>query len=295
MNFNNQTKFGSVTLRVVLVLVFFALISVITLSLSKKPSFAVTYFDGPNGAYKDSVPYSLDKEIEEIRTQSHPEKSRAPEPGTIFLVLSGIGGVIVRFAHKSFRKFKRACDYFLAILGLLIASPIIVLAAIFIKFDSPGPVIYRQNRVGRGGKIFKIYKLRTMRVDAEIKTGAVWAKKNDSRVTSVGRFLRNSHIDEIPQLFNVIEGDMSIVGPRPERPEMVRDLKKLIHDYEKRLQVDPGITGLAQVMHKYDENIFDVRKKIKYDLLYIRKMCWLVEMRIMAQTCLVVLTGKVAG
>ena len=131
-----------------------------------------------------------------------------------------------------------------------------------------------------------------MFLDAEKNTGAVWAQENDPRITPVGRILRKTHIDEIPQLLNVITGEMSIVGPRPERPEIVKDLKALIHDYENRLSVKPGITGLAQVKHKYDETIEDVKKKIKYDLLYIRKMCWLVEMRIIAQTFIVALTGK---
>ena len=131
-----------------------------------------------------------------------------------------------------------------------------------------------------------------MRVDAEKFTGAVWAKENDPRVTAVGKILRKSHIDEIPQLFNVLKGEMSIVGPRPERPEMVCTLKKMILDYEKRLVVKPGITGLAQAIHKYDETVEDVKKKIKYDLLYIRKMCLWTDLRILAQTCAVVVTGK---
>ena len=131
-----------------------------------------------------------------------------------------------------------------------------------------------------------------MRIDAEEETGAVWAKENDPRITSVGRLLRKTHIDEFPQLLNVLKGQMSIVGPRPERPEIVYDLKTVIRDYEKRLLVKPGITGLAQVWHKYDETIEDVKKKIKYDFLYIRRMCLLVDLRIMANTVVVVLTGR---
>lgn len=227
-----------------------------------------------------------------ITSQTNPQRSHAPEPSTLFLLSSGLLGMVIRFAQKSFIKFKRAMDYFLSIFGLTIASPLLLLTGIMIKLTSKGPIIYKQYRVGRNGRIFKIYKLRTMRVDAENKTGAVWAKANDPRITSLGRILRKCHIDELPQLFNVLKGEMSIVGPRPERPEMVRDLKELIHDYEKRLQVDPGITGLAQVRHKYDETIEDVKKKIKYDLVYIKKMCWIVEFRILAQTFIVALTGK---
>ena len=229
---------------------------------------------------------------EPILSVSAPTTAHAPEPSTLVLFLSGLGGMIFHFAQKSFEKFKRFSDVCLAILGLLIASPILLFTAILIKLDSEGPVIYRQKRVGKDRKIFRIYKLRSMRLDAEKGTGAVWAKKDDPRITSLGKVLRKTHIDEIPQLINVLRGEMSIVGPRPERPEMVVDFIGLIHDYDKRLLVKPGITGLAQVWHKYDETIDDVKKKIKYDLLYIRKMCLWMDLRIMANTCVVMLLGK---
>ena len=144
----------------------------------------------------------------------------------------------------------------------------------------------------KDGLVFNMYKLRTMKVDAEKDTGPVWAQENDPRITLVGRVLRKMHIDEIPQLINVIKGEMSIVGPRPERPVFVIDLARKIRDYNKRLQVKPGITGLAQVRHKYDETIEDVKKKIKLDLLYIREMCVMTDLRIIARTLLVVLIGK---
>jgi lipopolysaccharide/colanic/teichoic acid biosynthesis glycosyltransferase len=224
----------------------------------------------------------------------HPQHQRthAPEPGTLILLLSGLCGMIVRFAQRSFKQFKRLMDILLSCLGLTITLPLLGFCAALIKITSKGPVIYRQVRVGQNGELFSIYKLRSMCIDAEKDTGAMWARINDPRVTPIGKFLRKSHIDEIPQLINVIKGDMSIVGPRPERPEMVRDLKVLIRDYEKRLQVKPGITGLAQIYHKYDESITDVRKKIKYDLLYIKKMCWLLEIKTIAQTFIVAVTGK---
>ena len=131
-----------------------------------------------------------------------------------------------------------------------------------------------------------------MRIDAEKYTGPVWAKEDDPRLIKFGKIIRKIHIDELPQLFNVLIGDMSIVGPRPERPELVGKLKRAIPEYEKRLRVKPGITGLAQVWHKYDETIQDVKKKIKYDLLYIREMCLMVDLRILARTFFVVLIGR---
>jgi len=218
--------------------------------------------------------------------------AHAPEPGTLVLFLSGAVGFIVRFARKRFLEFKRFLDLSISTLGLFVSAPVLALAAAAIKLTSKGPVIYKQKRLGKGGEIFRIYKLRTMHVHAERGIGPVWAKAKDPRITRLGSLMRKTHLDEIPQLLNVIKGEMSIVGPRPERPEIVRDLKRVICDYEKRLLIKPGITGVAQVYHKYDETIADVRKKIKYDLFYMRKMCWLLEMRILAQTFVVAITGK---
>ena len=254
--------------------------------------FAVTYFDQPQVSPGHINTNYIEKEI---TTPIIPQEGHAPEPSTLILFLGGITGILVGFVRKSYGKFKRYSDLLLAILGVMVTSPLLIFAAILIKLTSKGPVIYKQNRVGENGTVFRIFKLRTMVVDAEKGTGAVWAKENDPRITSVGRVLRKTHIDEIPQLFNVTKGEMSIVGPRPERPEMVRSFRDLIVDYERRLQIKPGITGLAQVFHKYDETIADVKKKIKYDILYIRRMCLWVDLRIMAQTCLVVLTGKGAN
>jgi lipopolysaccharide/colanic/teichoic acid biosynthesis glycosyltransferase len=221
-----------------------------------------------------------------------PEKTRAPEPNTLLLFMGGIIGIVVRFVRKSFDRLKRFMDIILSVFGLAASFPLLAFSALLIKLDSPGPVIYKQNRVGKNGRVFKILKLRTMRKNAEGATGAVWACKNDPRITPIGNVLRKTRIDEIPQLFNVLHGEMSIIGPRPERPEIIRDLKYMIIDYEKRLQIKPGITGLAQVFHKYDESIKDVKKKIKYDILYIKKMCLLVDLRILFQTFIVVFTGK---
>jgi len=211
------------------------------------------------------------------------------------LYFGGIITIIVQLIRKSFERIKRYLDLLLSVLGIMITLPTLAFAALLIKLDSKGSIIYKQARVGKKGRIFNIYKLRTMSTDAEKETGAVWAKKNDPRVTKIGKLLRKSRVDEIPQLFNVAKGEMSIVGPRPERPEMVRDLKTLILDYEKRLQVKPGITGFAQIWHKYDENLKDVKKKIKYDVLYIKNRRLGVDLRIMAETFRVVLTGKGAN
>jgi exopolysaccharide biosynthesis polyprenyl glycosylphosphotransferase len=273
-----------ISVGILLVMLLFVLEPV----LRGKDIFAITFLGNP-------ISYEQNNQMGAEFSQTPIKKTFAPEPSSLLLILGGIGGIIVSFVRRSFDKIKRGLDLILAIIGLIIGSPLLILAAIFIKIDSRGPIVYQQNRVGRRGKIFKIYKLRTMRVDAEKGTGAVWAKRNDPRITVIGKFLRKTRIDEIPQLFNVLKGEMSIVGPRPERPEMVTDFKKLICDYEKRLIVKPGITGLSQIYNRYDETIADVRKKVKYDLLYIKKMCLWVEMRILAQTVFVVFTGKGAN
>ena len=219
-------------------------------------------------------------------------RGRAPEPSTMALMGSGFVAGLVRLARRSFDKFKRGFDILVAACALVLSSPVLLLSAILIKATSPGPVLFSQTRVGRAGKIFTIWKLRTMVCNAELQTGPVWAQENDPRVTSVGKFLRKSRIDEIPQLVNVLKGEMSIIGPRPERPEFVKDLSREITDYPKRLQVKPGITGLAQISQSYDTNISDVRRKVRWDLLYIKRMCFLTDLRILLTTVSVVLTGR---
>lgn len=222
----------------------------------------------------------------------HQTKFIVPEPHSIALLFTGFLGWVIRFARRSFRKFKRVFDSIVAVAAVVFTAPIILLTAIVIKIVSPGPAFFKQERVGWHGKIFNIYKLRTMKIDAEKYTGPVWAKENDPRLIKFGRTIRRLHIDELPQLFNVLKGEMSIVGPRPERPVFVSELSGKIVDYEKRLSVKPGITGLAQVWHKYDETIEDVKKKVKYDLLYIREMCLMVDLRIIMRTFLVAVRGK---
>jgi lipopolysaccharide/colanic/teichoic acid biosynthesis glycosyltransferase len=176
--------------------------------------------------------------------------------------------------------FDRAC----ALVGIVVFLPILALLGLLIKWTSPGPVFFIQTRVGQHGRTFGILKLRTMVCDAEDKTGPVWAQANDPRITRLGKFLRASHLDEVPQLLNVLLGQMSIVGPRPERPVFVDQFKDSIPSYEHRLLVKPGITGLAQVCHHYDTTARDVRKKLAYDLLYIKKMCLMVDIAILFLT-----------
>ena len=219
-------------------------------------------------------------------------RARAPEPATIALFGGGILGMIAGFIRRTYLALKRALDICAAIAGILLLSPLFLLTAVLIKLTSRGPVLFTQTRVGKDGKIFDIYKFRTMRVDAEKETGPVWAAANDSRLIPAGKFLRKAHIDEIPQFINILKGDMSLIGPRPERPVFVEKFKNEIADYEKRLAVKPGITGLAQVWHKYDETIEDVKKKIKYDILYIKKFCLWTDLRILLRTVRVVFTGE---
>ncbi len=284
-------KFIAKSMKISVILMLLAILFVLEPNLRGKVSFAVTFFSEPQLSYEQpDQQYSAAP----FKTTT-PQKTQAPEPSTFILILGGISGIIVRYVQKGFEKFKRGMDIVLSLIGILITFPILLCADILIKLNSPGPVVYSQKRVGKNGKVFTIYKLRSMRFDAEKGVGAVWAQKNDPRVTLIGKILRKSRVDEIPQLFNVLQGDMSIVGPRPERPEMVRDLKSLIRDYEKRLVVKPGITGLAQIVHKYDESIADVKKKVKYDLLYIRKKCLWTDLNILAQTVGVVITGKGAN
>ncbi len=187
---------------------------------------------------------------------------------------------------------KRVLDILLSIIVLIITLPFCILIAIIIKLDSKGPAIFRQTRVGLDGKIFTIYKFRSMFQNAEEKTGPTWAKEDDPRVTRVGKLLRRFRIDEIPQMLNVIKGEMSWVGPRPERPHFVKQFKDSIPLYLKRLKVKPGITGWAQVKHKYDESLGDVKEKIKFDLYYIENFSTLLDIKILFRTLWITLTGK---
>ncbi|MDR2696213.1 MAG: sugar transferase [Deltaproteobacteria bacterium] len=188
----------------------------------------------------------------------------------------------------SLRRLKRAMDLFIS-LGLLVAAaPLMLLTALAIMLESRGPLIYRQTRVGLYEKEFCVHKFRSMRMDAE-KGGAVWAQKNDERVTRVGRFIRKVRIDELPQLWDVFKGDMSLIGPRPERPEFVSGLKDAIPFYGLRHSVKPGVTGWAQVCYPYGASEEDARRKLEYDLYYVKNMSLILDFKIILKTVGVVL------
>ena len=190
------------------------------------------------------------------------------------------------------KRLKRLLDILISLLILIVSLPVILIFSIAIKIDSNGTVFFKQERIGMNNKIFKIIKFRSMYKDAEKHTGPVWSQKNDPRVTRVGRILRRLRIDEIPQMYNVLKGEMSLVGPRPERPFFVEKLSTEIPYYKRRLKVRPGITGWAQVKHKYDESIEDVKIKLRYDLFYIENMSLRMDIKIMIRTMYVVLFGK---
>jgi sugar transferase (PEP-CTERM system associated) len=184
---------------------------------------------------------------------------------------------------------KRGIDLLCASIGMVLTVPFLPLIALAIKIDSPGPVFYRQERVGEKEKNFFLYKLRTMRADAESESGAVWAQKNDTRVTRLGAFLRKCRIDELPQFFNILCGEMSMVGPRPERPEFVSKLKESIPYYSERHFVKPGVTGWAQVRYQYGASVEDAMEKLRFDLYYIKNLSLVFDFLIILETIQVVL------
>lgn len=189
------------------------------------------------------------------------------------------------------RKIKRVMDMAVAIAGLVLSAPFSLLAIVAIRLDSPGSVLFRQRRAGLDGRPYTLNKFRTMRHNAEAQSGAVWADKVDMRVTRVGRFLRKWRIDEIPQLVNVLRGEMSLVGPRPERPEFIDTLSEAIPFYKERLLVPPGITGWAQVKYPYAASIESQRRKLQYDLYYIKHMSFFLDVLILLRTFKTIIVG----
>jgi sugar transferase (PEP-CTERM system associated) len=197
------------------------------------------------------------------------------------------------FKLKSWTKAcKRAFDILFSLLGFLVTLPFFLLIIILIPLESRGPVFYRQVRTGEGEKTFTLYKFRTMKADAEKETGAVWALKNDKRVTRVGSILRKTRLDELPQFINVLKGEMSFIGPRPERPEFVEKLKDVIPYYAERHFVKPGITGWAQIKYRYGASEEETLEKLRYDLYYIKNLSLPLDMLILIETIKVVLFAK---
>lgn len=193
--------------------------------------------------------------------------------------------------HRT-RTLKRTLDVVLATVGLLVSLPLMGLIALAIKIESKGPVLFRQERVGEQGRIFVLNKFRSMHVGAEMGSGPVWALPGDPRVTRVGRFLRKTRFDELPQLFNVLVGEMSFIGPRPERPEFMRRLQRQIPFYLERLSVKPGITGWAQVRHQYAASVEDSSEKLQYDLYYIKNLSPFLDLLILLNTIQIVLFAR---
>jgi len=251
--------------------------------------------------------------------------------GVLFLLLSIVFVVVVPKGLSKpgdlvlmvNRTVKRTTDIISALIGLVLTSPLWIIIPLLIKLTSKGPVFYSQVRVGINrrkearrfiqeaevdenrkrerrrvdycGTTFRLFKFRTMIIDAEKNSGPVWAEKNDPRITALGRFLRKTRIDEIPQFINVLRGDMSLIGPRPERPEFVEKLISQVESYERRLEVKPGITGLAQVSNGYDSSISSVVKKVQHDIDYIDRWSIWGDIKIVLRTVIVVFTGRGAN
>jgi len=206
-------------------------------------------------------------------------------PPSAIIFSNGFRGVMV------YKGIKRGIDVLASLFGAVLFLPLYLFIALAIKLDSRGPVFYKQERVGQDGRLFSLIKFRSMTVDAE-KDGPVWAVVNDQRVTRVGRWIRKLRLDEIPQLINVLRGEMSLVGPRPERPFFVRKLEKKIPFYSHRHAVKPGITGWAQILYPYGATQEDAQEKLKYDLYYIKHLSPIMDLRIIAETAKIVLFGR---
>jgi len=208
-----------------------------------------------------------------------------PEPITVVMVGAGGGSVLFELARRQFRLFKEMMDILGALGAFAVFGPVMLLAAAMIKLSDPkGPVFYTQVRVGLNGRLFTIYKLRTMYVDAEAQGRAVKAGDNDTRVIPACRWMRRSHVDELPQLLNIFRGEMSLVGPRPERPELFEELSRLLPKFEQRLAVKPGLTGLAQIYNGYDTDAASIRRKLDYDLNYIDNMGLGMDLKLLMAT-----------
>lgn len=208
-----------------------------------------------------------------------------PEPITVAMVGVGGGSILLGLARRQFRLFKELMDIVGGCIALMFALPVMLICAAIIKISDPlGPVLYRQVRVGLNGRLFTIYKLRTMYVDSEKAGRAVRAGADDPRVIPLCKWMRRSHVDELPQLFNILRGEMSLVGPRPERPELFAELSREMPDFERRLAVKPGLTGYAQIYNGYDVDVESVKRKLEMDLYYIEHMSLGLELKLLLAT-----------
>ncbi|SIO61522.1 Sugar transferase involved in LPS biosynthesis (colanic, teichoic acid) [Singulisphaera sp. GP187] len=206
--------------------------------------------------------------------------ARTPDPARAAVDAESTEGML------RMNRTKVIVDFLTALLLLIPAAPLILVTMILVRLTSKGPVIYTQIRLGHGGRPFTIYKIRTMCNNCEQLTGACWSVGDDPRITSVGRFLRRTHLDELPQLVNILRGEMSLVGPRPERPEFVGQLEAVLPRYRERLTVRPGVTGLAQIQLPPDTDLSSVRRKLICDLHYIEQMNLWLDLRVTACTAL---------
>ena len=237
-----------------------------------------TTFDSNKNIYEETKIKSVLSDIDEIfikKTLTIPVIEIFPENANSLLF-----------------KFKRIFDILFSLFILIFFLPLWILVFILIKVESPGPAIYKQKRIGKNRKEFNLYKFRSMIDNVEKYTGPVWAIENDLRITRIGSIIRKFGIDEIPQLINVLKGNMSIIGPRPERPYFAEKLEKIIPFYFQRYRILPGITGLAQIKHKYDSNIEGVIKKLEYDFHYIKNISLKLELYILITTLYILITGK---
>lgn len=208
-----------------------------------------------------------------------------PEPMTVLTVGAGGGGLVLELGRRHFRIFKDILDVVGGTILLVMFLPLMLLTALVVKVCDPaGPVLFQQVRVGLNGQLYTVYKLRTMYVDAEAHGKAMWAGKDDPRIIPWCKWMRRSHVDELWQLFNIIRGEMSLVGPRPERPELFESLTRELPRFEDRLAVKPGLTGLAQIKNGYDTDIDSVRRKLEYDLHYIDNMGLAMEFKLLFMT-----------
>jgi len=208
--------------------------------------------------------------------------------------ISGLPLIEVNFQESNWSSsgMKRFFDFLFSFVSILVLSPFFVLIGLIIKLSSKGPIIYSQERLGFKGMPYRIYKFRSMIVDAEEKSGPVWTSDDDPRITSAGRILRKYRIDELPQLINVVLGQMSLIGPRPERPYFTKKLKEKFPLYDRRFRVRPGITGWSQIKHPSDLEEEDVRQKLRYDFYYIENLSLNLDLKILISTIVVVLSGK---